>query len=58
MQGVLSKLSAAKELMQEYIARERKKAEERTAAKAEAAKPKEDKKDEHAKEAEKEPVKA
>ncbi|KAK9813879.1 hypothetical protein WJX73_003218 [Symbiochloris irregularis] len=61
--GLLSKLNAAKELMREYTARERKKAEERAAAKAEAAKGKDEGKDDK-KEAEgqgaekKEPVKA
>lgn len=35
LQGVLSKLGAAKELMREVIERERKKAEERNKAKAE-----------------------
>lgn len=35
MQGVLSKLGAAKELMKEVIARERKKAKERNAKNAE-----------------------
>ena len=53
-QGVLSKLNAAKELMKEFIEREKRKAKEREDAKSEATKAAEAKKEEEQKESDKE----
>ena len=54
MQGVLSKLNAAKELMKEFIEREKRKQKEREAAKSEATKAAESKKELEEKAADKE----